>query len=117
MKIPIKLISLSAENPTEVRDANITLEKTYLRLFLDYDSETLINPEDPIIGWNDFTRKYFDIYVKKSSISSIERFWNKEDMWQIGIIVAGGDDLKLLYSPKDPEVDLVFQKLLTWWLE
>lgn len=118
-EISIKLIKLTAENPVDIRDAKLILYDKYLKYFLDYDSQTLVDKEDPILGWKDAVKNYYDIYVKKSSVTAIEKFWNQhEKKWQIDIIVGGADDLKILFRRvEEGAAEELLQILLDWWLE
>ncbi len=117
MILNIELVKLSAQIPTKIRTCEIVLEGNYFKYFMDFDSENLVNHDDPMLGWSPPERNYYEVYVKKASVTAIEKIWNEpQEKWQIDIIILAGTDIKLFFNyDKEEEADKILKTLLEWW--
>lgn len=95
--LTVALISLNAEEVTQVNESLIKFSSDHLFVFKDYWRKRLKDPEDTSMGWGEEERILIETHIKKSDISVIDLFITTptdEKSKKFFCVTIGGNDFQ-----------------------
>jgi hypothetical protein len=117
MKKEIRLINLKSQQIEHVRKSEFYIEDTHVRYILDFDSSTLKDPDDEMMGWTESKSSYLDVFLKKEFVAGIELSSTEHDYW-IVLITSPDQNIRIYfdYDEKDLAEELK-EELIAWLLK
>ena len=100
--IDLKVCDLPSENIIEIRESKLILEENYLNYKVDLDLETLIDEEDPVLGYSEVRRRLWNIFIRKEKISSVGLSLTNDDFFQL-VIYTVEIDIKIYFTLEDED--------------
>lgn len=111
IKIPVPALKL--QKPIDITQANVELNKNYIRYTTEFTANEPIDKEDPDMGWKE-QYNYLDVKVKKSEISGVEKSYIEiSDVWGV-YILSNIVDIKVFFE--NPEDCIKFFENVDKWL-
>jgi len=115
MKKEIRLISLKFQQIEEVRRSQFYIEDTHIRYVIDFDSSTLKDPDDEMMGWTESKSSYLDVILKKEFIAGIELSSTENDFW-IVLITSPDQNIRVYFEYDEKHLAEDLKRELVAWL-
>lgn len=117
MKKEIRLISLKSQQIEEVRRSEFYIEDTHVRYVLDFDSSTLKDPDDEMMGQSESKSSYLDAIIKKEFIAGIELSSTENDYW-IVLVTSPDQNIRIYFDYDEKHLaEELKEELITWLLK
>ena len=99
MKIEIELIDLKSQQVTHTKEAFIELREKSFLYRVNFRSKILMDSDDPLLGWKEEEKNYFEVMGLKSNVCGVEYSLCGDGNFVVGIIVNGfANDLKIYFD-------------------
>jgi len=115
-KLPITLIPLKNQKPTDIKESWLELSDNHLVYHVDFWADEPKDNNDHDLGWEPVYNKY-DILVLKKNIAGLEKSFTADKKWGIYIIVSGFTNDVKCYSRSETSAQALYDKIFNWLLE